>query len=414
MSCKPRQLNKFLSLAYVSFGGVLSFGALGVYRGDETIYSRMIMPFVSRYIDPEFAHEACIFLTKLKLIRCQDKLTQEQADRLKVDAFNMKFINPVGLAAGFDKSSNAIEGLPHYGLGFAEIGTVTPKPQSGNPRKRIFRIAEDGALINRCGFNNEGIDYVKEKLTKDNLTLKPMIVGLNLGKNKDTKHISNDYLIGLEKSKDLEVVDYLVINISSPNTPGLRDLQDKKKLELLLDDVLSKMNELNIDKPLLIKVAPDLTKEQIKDISDVIMHKRHGKAKVSGIILTNTTVTRPKPMNDLRAEEKDNEGYKRMYSESGGLSGKPLRDLSTDIISEFYESTKGGLPIVGVGGISSGQDAYDKIKSGATLVQLYTSLTYEGPPVINKIKRELVELLERDKLDSISEAIGIKHRSVKK
>lgn len=380
----------------------MSFGGLGIYRGDETLYSKMFMPFIAKFIDPERAHDMCIFLTKHKLIRCQDKLSADQTLKLKVKAFDLHFSNPIGLAAGFDKSSNAIPGLPYYGLGFTEIGTVTPRPQLGNSKKRIFRIVEDGALINRCGFNNEGIDYVKQNLQSQD-SFKPMLVGLNLGKNKDSTSLSSDYLVGLEKSKDLDVVDYFVINISSPNTPGLRDSQDKKNLEILLDDVLKSMNRLGITKPLLLKVAPDLSGEQIKDIADVIMRKKYGNAKVSGIILTNTTVSRP--------ENSSNEKVKIIYQESGGLSGKPLRDLSTKVISDFYKATKGCVPIIGVGGVSSGQDAYDKIKAGASLVQLYTSLTYEGPPIINKIKRELVSLVERDNLSSISDAIGIDHRS---
>lgn len=397
MTCKPRQLNKFFSLASVSLGGLLSFSAFSIYRGDETIYSKILMPFVSNYVDPETAHGMCLFLTKYKLIKCQDKLTPEQANKLKIKIFDLSFPNPIGLAAGFDKNSSAIDGLPYYGLGFAEVGTVTPRPQDGNPKRRIFRINEDKALINRCGFNNRGIDFVRKNLSGKQ-SLEPMIVGLNLGKNKDTDHLSSDYVIGLEKSKDIGLIDYIVINISSPNTPGLRDSQEKKKLESLLDDVLSSMNKLGITKPLLIKVAPDLSKEQIKDIADVIMKKSCQSTKVSGIILTNTTLTRPHGSSEPS------------YQEFGGLSGKPLRDLSTQVISDFYKLTKGCLPIIGVGGVSSGQDAYEKIRAGASLVQLYTGLTYEGPPVVNKIKRELAELLERDKIESVSDAVGIDHR----
>lgn len=397
MTCKPRQLNKFFSLASVSLGGLLSFSAFSIYRGDETIYSKILMPFVSKYVDPETAHGMCLFLTKYKLIKCQDKLTTEQANKLKIKILNLSFPNPIGLAAGFDKNSSAIDGLPYYGLGFAEVGTVTPRPQDGNPKRRIFRINEDKALINRCGFNNRGIDFVRKNLSGKQ-SLEPMIVGLNLGKNKDTDHLSSDYVIGLEKSKDIGLIDYIVINISSPNTPGLRDSQEKRKLESLLEDVLSSMNKLGITKPLLIKVAPDLSKEQIKDIADVIMKKSCQSTKVSGIILTNTTLTRPHGSSEPS------------YQEFGGLSGKPLRDLSTQVISDFYKLTKGCLPIIGVGGVSSGQDAYEKIRAGASLVQLYTGLTYEGPPVVNKIKRELAELLERDKIESVSDAVGIDHR----
>ena len=398
MSCKPRQLSKFISFAVVTIGGASTFGAVCLTRGDETFYSKFLMPFVSKYVDPELAHNACIFLTEHKLIRCRDDLKQEEADKLKINLFNMLFTNPIGVAAGFDKNSRAVFGLSHYGLGFAEVGTVTPQPQEGNPKKRIFRIPEDRALINRCGFNNKGIDFVANTLSQAD-SFKPMLVGLNIGKNKDTTHISRDYLIGLERSRDLKNVDYLVVNISSPNTPGLRDIQEKKNLESLLDDILAKMNNLSIKKPLLVKVAPDLSDNQIKDIAEIVMKKRCGESKVSGIILTNTTISRSQVgASDL------------VYSEAGGLSGVPLRDMSTRVIRKFYELTKGQVPIIGVGGVSSGQDAYDKIRAGASLVQLYTSLTYEGPPIVNRIKRELVELLERDKLLSVADAVGLDHR----
>lgn len=404
MSCKPRQWNKFGSLLSVSLGGVLSFGAISVYRGDETFYSKLLMPFISRYVDPELAHGACLFLTKYKLIRCQDTLNKEQAMKLRTNVFNITFDNPIGVAAGFDKNSQAVPGLPYYGLGFAEVGTVTPKPQDGNPRKRIFRAIDDKALINRCGFNNKGIDHVVKQL--DNYQSdQNMMIGLNLGKNKDTQHISSDYLIGLEKSNDLSSVHYFVINISSPNTPGLRSSQDKENLEKLLDDILEKMESLPIKKPLLVKIAPDLSDKQIKDIADVIIKKKCGNTKVSGVILTNTTVTRP---------ESNSASSLKVYDETGGLSGRPLGDISNKIISKFYKLTEGKVPIIGVGGVFSGQDAYNKIKAGASLVQLYTSLTYDGPPIVNKIKRELVGLLEQDKLESISEAVGLDHKDRRK
>lgn len=396
MSCKPRQLNKFMSFIGISLGGALSFSVACIHRGDETFYSKALMPFISKYVDPELAHDTCIFLTKHKLIRCRQGLKPEQAKKLETNVFDLNFTNPIGVAAGFDKNSQAVFGLKYYGLGFAEVGTVTPRPQDGNPKKRIFRIPKDGALINRCGFNNKGIDFVMKTLLNVN-TFSPMVIGLNIGKNKDTEHLSNDYLIGIEMSQNIQSVDYLVINISSPNTPGLRDAQEKKNLDLLLSDVLSHMDRLSIKKPLLVKVAPDLSDAQIKDIAELVAKKKCGEARVSGIILTNTTISRP----STDAE----------YQETGGLSGRPLRDMSTMVISKFYLHTKGQIPIIGVGGISSGQDAYEKIKAGASLIQIYTSLTYEGPPIVNRIKRELSELLDRDGLSSIKEAVGIAHRA---
>lgn len=399
MSCKPRQLNKFLSLLGVSLGGAASFSVMCVHRGDETFYSNILMPFVTKFIDPELAHETCIFLTRHKLIRCQDRLTDEQAAKLKTNVFNMSFANPIGIAAGFDKNSSAAPGLEQYGLGFAEVGTVTPKPQDGNPKKRVFRIIQDGALINRCGFNNKGIDHVVESLSKYD-SFRPMLLGLNIGKNKETDHISRDYLIGLEKSHNLSSVDYFVVNISSPNTPGLRESQNKKHLDQLLNDILSRMDTMSIKKPLLIKIAPDLSDNQIKDIADVIIQKRPYTSKVSGIILTNTTISRPSS-----SDSSD------IYKETGGLSGRPLRDLSTKTISRFYTLTNGQIPIIGVGGVFSGKDAYEKIKAGASLIQLYTAITYKGPPIVNKIKKELVDLLDNDELDTISDAVGLNHKN---
>lgn len=399
MSCRPRQVNKFLSLLGISIGGAVSFSAICIHRGDETFYSNVLMPFVTKFFDPELAHEACIFLTRHKLIKCQDHLTEGQAAKLRTTVFNMSFANPIGIAAGFDKNSSAVAGLGQYGLGFAEVGTVTPKAQDGNPKKRIFRIINDGALINRCGFNNKGIDHVAESLSKFE-SFRPMLLGLNIGKNKETEHMSKDYLIGLEKSRHLSSVDYLVINISSPNTPGLRESQDKKHLDQLLNDVLSKMDAMSIKKPLLVKLAPDLSDSQIKDIADVITKKRPYETKVSGIILTNTTISRP-----------DSPDFNDIYKETGGLSGRPLRDMSTKTISRFYTLTKGRIPIIGAGGVFSGHDAYEKIKAGASLIQLYTAITYEGPPIVNKIKKELVDLLDNDKLDTISDAVGLNHKN---
>lgn len=404
MSCKPRHMNKFLSLIAIAAGGTASFGAICIHRGDEKFYSNALMPFTARFVDPETAHNMCILLTKYGLIRCRDDLQPDRAKKLETNVFNMKFANPIGVAAGFDKNSQAIGGLVHYGLGFAEVGTVTPRPQAGNAKKRIFRIRDDNALINRCGFNNKGIDFVVDTLSRTP-SFKPLMVGLNLGKNKDTEHISSDYILGLEKSKDLKSIDYYVINISSPNTPGLRNSQDRKNLDALLTDVLDFIDKSQIKKPLLIKVAPDLSDAQIKDIADVVKSKRSGNVKVDGIILTNTTIARP-PVSGMSDD--------KIYEESGGLSGQPLRDTSTKVIKKFYEYTGGRIPIIGVGGVSSGQDAYDKLKAGASLIQLYTSLTYEGPPVVNKIKRELVELLERDNMRSVEDVVGLDHRTNRK
>lgn len=403
MSCKPK-INKFTSLLGVTVGGFCSFAAICAHRGDEFFYSEILMPFVTRFIDPELAHDACITLTKHGLIRCQDKLTKEQSSRLATQVFGLNFLNPIGIAAGFDKNCQAAKNLHFYGLGFVEVGTVTPLPQPGNSKKRIFRALEHQALVNRCGFNSIGLKNVVENIQKLE-TIGPLIMGLNLGKNKSTIDISSDYVYALEDTKDLSAVDYIVINISSPNTPNLRQSQEKEKLEKLLDDLLVVREKLTIKKPLLLKIAPDVTHEQKKDIARLVMNKKKGAYRVDGLILTNTTITRP--LDILGA---NSESASVLLRESGGMSGKPLKDMSTRVISDFYKLTNGKIPIIGVGGVFTGEDAYEKIKSGASLVQVYTALTYEGPPVINKIKQELAVLLERDGFKSVSDAVGFYHR----
>lgn len=362
------------------------------------------MPTVCRLVEEERAHSIALYMTKHKLFRCIDPTTSVQKSILKTRVFDSDFANPIGIAAGFDKNSDAVSGIIHYGVGFTEIGTVTPLAQDGNPKKRIFRIIEDRALINRLGFNNKGMNYVKDNLSK-HTTFKPMIVGLNIGKNKDTRDISSDFLKGLEAAKDLNNIDYLVVNISSPNTPGLRDTQHKENLQLLLNHVVAKMDELSIEKPLLVKIAPDITISEIKDIAEVVMEKNKSGKKISGLILTNTTISRPEPNENSTIK-----GTSNLYQETGGLSGRPLNDMSTKVIGQFYKITNGQIPIIGVGGVSSGKDAYEKIKAGASLIQLYTALVYEGPPIVNRIKLELAELLEKDGFTSVSQAVGLNHK----
>lgn len=303
--------------------------------------------------------------------------------------FGREFSNPVGLAAGFDKDGEGVRGLTKIGFGFIEIGSVTPEPQPGNPKPRVFRLKEDKAVINRYGFNSEGHEAVYNRL-KDRVTEQDnCLLGINLGKNKSSTDPISDYTQGVEKFSRL--ADYLVVNISSPNTPGLRDLQGKQKLQNLLDKVIERRDEMEVRKPLLVKIAPDLTDRDKEDIAAVVTSR---KGYVNGLIISNTTVRRPPSLkNPSKTEE-------------GGLSGPPVRDMSTKTIADMYRLTNGSIPIIGVGGVSSGQEAYKKIRSGASLVQLYTALVYEGPPVVKKIKRELEELLRRDGFKSISEAVG--------
>ncbi|CAG2056864.1 unnamed protein product [Timema podura] len=299
----------------------------------------------------------------------------------KTEVWRLNFKNPVGIAAGFDKQGESIECLHNIGFGFVEIGSVTPKPQPGNEKPRVFRLDKDKAIINRYGFNSEGHDVVYNRIkylkSKKGFT---GIIGVNLGKNKDSKDPIDDYVQGIIKFGD--VADYLVINISSPNTPGLRTWQRKEELQHLLETLVVARNNLPGAKkpPLLLKVAPDLTQQDRRDIADVILQD---KCHIDGLVISNTTVERVRVLNSEHTKQE------------GGLSGKPLTHLATELIADMYRLTSGTIPIVGVGGIFSGQDAYEKILAGACLVQLYTSFAYHGPPIVTRIKRELDELVRQ-------------------
>nr|CAG4643312.1 EOG090X08P9 [Ilyocryptus agilis] len=293
----------------------------------------------------------------------------------------MNFPNPLGIAAGFDKHGEGMQGLHRIGFGFVEVGSVTPAPQEGNDKPRVFRLLEDNAIINRYGFNSEGHEAVLSRVKAECVRQDRPIIGVNLGKNKLSESAADDYVSGVAKFGS--VADYLVINVSSPNTPGLRGLQRKAELEELIGRTIEARNVQSVTTtrrtPLLLKVAPDLSEEEKKVIANVILQD---KFRVDGIIVCNTTVSRP---SDLKSCHK---------SETGGLSGQPLRDMSTQCIKDFYRLTRGTIPIVGVGGIASGQDAFDKIRAGASLVQLYTSFAFQGPPIVPKIKAELDALLK--------------------
>lgn len=290
--------------------------------------------------------------------------------------WNIDFDNPVGLAAGFDKDGEAINGLSWFGFGFIEVGTTTPEPQSGNPRPRVFRLPKDRAVINRYGFNNFGHDELEKNLKRQETIIdkRNVIVGVNLGANRYTENKIEDYVKGLQRFYNLEKVKYFVINISSPNTPNLRKLQNKDQLNSLLDSILKEkklLEERNgqLNKPLLIKLSPDLNDQQLNDIAQTML--KYSKpsnlhSKIDGIIISNTTISRP---DDLKSSN-------NITQEIGGLSGAPLKNLSTKIIGKMYRLTNGSIPIIGVGGIETGLDAYEKIKAGASLVQLYTSLIY--------------------------------------
>ncbi|XP_017785675.1 PREDICTED: dihydroorotate dehydrogenase (quinone), mitochondrial [Nicrophorus vespilloides] len=379
--------HKLKSLVVVSMGGIATFAAINVYKQDEHFYKHYIMPVV-HLLDPESAHRLGIVVSKYRLL---PKANYTDPKQLNVTVFGKTFSNPIGIAAGFDKHAEAVLGLQDMGFGLVEIGSVTPQPQEGNAKPRVFRLNEDYAVINRYGFNSDGHEVVYNRLNKLRSEAKfDGVLGINLGKNKESQSAVNDYVAGIEKFGSL--ADYLVINISSPNTVGLRNLQGKEQLRDLLKNVLEARNKLQDPKPpLLLKVAPDLSTQERKDVAEVIKSKG---CKVDGLIVSNTTIHGRSALENKSRDE------------TGGLSGRPVKEVSTEMIAEMYKLTN-GLPIIGVGGVSCGQDAYEKIKAGASIVQIYTTLVFDGPPVVTKIKRELAELLERDNYKSISEAVGV-------
>lgn len=383
-----KSAKRLKDIAIIVPGAFLTFAGYSIYEGNEKFYREYVMPFTHKFFDAETAHRLGVLAAKYNIVPRKQKTPDSPI--LSSVVFGREFSNPVGLAAGFDKDGEGVRGLTKIGFGFIEIGSVTPEPQPGNPKPRVFRLKEDKAVINRYGFNSEGHEAVYNRL-KDRVTEQDnCLLGINLGKNKSSTDPISDYTQGVEKFSRL--ADYLVVNISSPNTPGLRDLQGKQKLQNLLDKVIERRDEMEVRKPLLVKIAPDLTDRDKEDIAAVVTSR---KGYVNGLIISNTTVRRPP---SLRNPSK---------TEEGGLSGPPVRDMSTKTIADMYRLTNGSIPIIGVGGVSSGQEAYKKIRSGASLVQLYTALVYEGPPVVKKIKRELEELLRRDGFKSISEAVGV-------
>jgi dihydroorotate dehydrogenase len=335
-----------------------------------------------RALDPELAHALTI-----KALRLAHGLRPPERDdpRLRVQALGLEFPNPIGLAAGFDKNVQVTEAMLALGFGFVEAGTVTPRPQDGNPKPRIFRLVEDRAVINRLGFNNEGVAAASARLRA--LQTKPGIRGINIGANKDATDRVADYVTGLNELGPL--ASYVTVNISSPNTPGLRGLQNKSELKSLLAALIEARAKLPRAVPLLVKIAPDLDDHACSDIAELAL-----ASSIEGLIVSNTTIARPSSLKSRRARE------------TGGLSGAPLFVRSTAVLRTMRRLTQGRLTLIGVGGVSSGADAYAKIKAGASLVQLYTALTYEGPALIPRIKRELLSCVERDGHKSISEAVG--------
>ena len=330
-----------------------------------------------RLLPAERAHNATLRLTGI----AAPFLPKPEADdtRLKISVLGLSFPNPVGLAAGFDKNAAVPAAMAKLGFGFVECGTVTPRPQEGNPKPRLFRLVEDGAVINRMGFNNDGMEAAANNLSGRGRA----ITGINIGANKDSSDRIADYVAGFRKLSPL--ADYVTVNISSPNTPGLRGLQNREDLTRLLA-ALTDARKTRI--PLLLKIAPDLDAQALDDIADVVR-----QSGIEGLIVSNTTIARP-ALKSVHARE------------NGGLSGKPLFAPSTEILRQMRRRLGNSVVLVGVGGISSGADAFAKIRAGASLVQLYTALVFQGPGLVTRIKRELISLLARDGFATIADAVG--------
>lgn len=348
------------------------------------MYSSVIRPFLFK-MAPEKAHSFVVKTMKtgfkVPLVKSLVKgLTKVEDPILKRNVFGIEFPNPVGIAAGFDKTAEMYEELSALGFGFIEIGTITPKPQPGNPQPRMFRLPKDKGLINRMGFNNHGVeDAIK------NLKNKPsnLIVGGNIGKNKVTpnEEAVNDYLFCFDAL--YSSVDYFVVNVSSPNTPNLRALQDKKPLTEILMALMKASSKKPVHKPILLKIAPDLTNEQLNDIIDIV-----NDTKIDGVIATNTTIDR----SNLTTTGE-------VVSEAGGLSGAPVKDRSTQVIKYLHTQSNGSFPIVGVGGIQTAEDAVEKLKAGASLVQVYTGFIYEGPMMAKRINKGIAKAIKNKEIN---------------
>jgi len=338
------------------------------------VYKSLIKPLLFLK-NPESAHHLTFSLMRsifnFPLLKAMIKSKYRFDDpRLEREVFGLKFKNPVGLAAGLDKDAKFVDELEMLGFGFIEIGTLTPRPQPGNPQPRLFRLPGDEALMNRMGFNNGGVEEAALRLKNRKSTV---LVGGNIGKNKDTPNDQaiDDYLKCLEALHPY--VDYFVVNVSSPNTPNLRDLQEKEPLKKLLSAVKEANEKRDTPRPILLKIAPDLTNGQLDDIIEIVQ-----ETGVDGVIATNTTI-------DYDRVKKEREAVRIIGS--GGISGKPLRERSTEVISYLYQASKGSFPIIGVGGIFTAQDAIEKLEAGASLVQVYSGMIYEGPGMIKEIKK---------------------------
>ncbi len=333
-------------------------------------------------LPPETAHNLAVFALRKHLI---PESHAREYPRLQQTLWKLTFDNPVGLAAGFDKNAEVTDPLLAQGFGFVEAGTCTVYPQKGNPKPRMFRIPKEEAVINRLGFNNKGMDVFSENLRVRQST---GIVGANIGKNKDSTNAINDYTQLLEKVSPF--ASYITINISSPNTEGLRDLQAKEMLRELCDQLIAMRASISFKRPILIKIAPDLSLKQTRDLAEVALEKA-----IDGLIVSNTTIERPSILPE------------RFQNEAGGLSGPPVFERSTALLKEIYKFTEGRIPLIGVGGIDSPEAAYAKIRAGASLVQLYTGLIYHGFHLVHRINAGLETFLTEDGFTSIRDAVGV-------
>lgn len=352
-------------------------------------YERIFAPLIQK-LDPEVAHDAAIRYLRLNPFGRRVVIDDPV---LRQTIWGLDFAHPVGLAAGFDKNAEVQDAVLKRGAAFAEAGTVTPKPQPGNDKPRMFRLTEDGAVINRLGFNNEGLDAYTKRLRARRELGRPGIVGANVGKNKTSQDAVKDYETGVRAVAPW--CDFLVVNVSSPNTPGLRDLQGAEELRILLAVAKKARHETTGSDypPLLVKIAPDLSDVQISDIAEIVLD-----LDIDGVIATNTTIDRPVSLISSFAPE------------TGGLSGRPLLEPSTKILHELYRLTGGRIPIIGVGGVGSADDAYAKIKAGASLVQLYSAMTFQGLGIFAEIARGLSDRLKADGYSNITNAVGADHR----
>ena len=334
-------------------------------------------------LDPETAHDFAIKALKFNVIS-QNKIKNKS---IETEIFGKTIPNPIGIAAGFDKDAEVYNSLFKLGFGFVEVGTVTPLNQYGNPKPRVFRLEEDKALINRLGFNNSGSEKVRSRIAS---SLPKGLFGINIGPNKDTVDRYEDFLIGLRKF--YELADYLTINISSPNTENLRSFHNENELNELLDIINQEKKILKTSVPLVIKISPDIEEKNINKICDLLL-----KNEVKGIIISNTTDRNRENLININKLEK------------GGLSGKPLEEKSNLLINKFYKVLKKEIKIIGVGGVDSGKSAYKKIINGASVIQLYTGMIYEGPGIVSKISEELIKILDKEGVKNISDIVGHKN-----